>query len=67
MDTFKHVIEQEITPLKSAPSLTWGAFKDAWFHITRRVVLGDGASDDKALSAMLLKLRGDANWILPKA
>jgi len=42
--------------------LTWPAFTEAWHRAVRRVILGDGARDDAALTNMLAKLRGAANW-----
>ncbi|URN17111.1 MULTISPECIES: cytochrome P450 [Streptomyces] len=42
--------------------LTWDDFAAAWDRAVRRVVLGDGARDDTALTAMLGRLRAAANW-----
>jgi cytochrome P450 len=42
--------------------LTWDAFITAWWRTVRRVVLGDAARDDHALTDMLTELRHDANW-----
>ena len=42
--------------------LDWEMFEPAWYRIVRRVVLGDTARDDHALTDMLAKLRGAANW-----
>ena len=46
----------------AGPEMTWPAFTRAWHRALRRVVLGDGARNDEALTEMLTKLRGDANW-----
>ncbi|MFU8863341.1 MAG: cytochrome P450 [Rhodobacterales bacterium] len=42
--------------------LTWDSFFKSWNRIVRRVVLGDGAADDEALTEQLEKLRAAANW-----
>ncbi|MFJ8588595.1 cytochrome P450 [Streptomyces sp. NPDC093595] len=42
--------------------LGWATFKEAWDRTARRVVLGDTARDDTALTAMLARLRAAANW-----
>lgn len=42
--------------------LTWDLFAVAWWRIVRRVVLGDGARDDDAVTDLLATLRSDANW-----
>ena len=47
-------------------ALTWHMFIDAWWRVVRRVVLGDAARDDHALTDMLTDLRHDANWSFVK-
>lgn len=42
--------------------LTWDDFIVAWYRIVRRVVLGDAARDDHALTDMLAELRASGNW-----
>lgn len=42
--------------------LTWDDFVIAWWRVVRRIVLGDAARDDHALTDMLTGLRRDANW-----
>jgi cytochrome P450 len=42
--------------------LSWDDFITAWWRIIRRIVLGDAARNDHALTAMLTRLRRDANW-----
>jgi cytochrome P450 len=42
--------------------LTWDRFARAWWRAVRRVVLGDAARDDDAVTDLLLQLRRDANW-----
>lgn len=42
--------------------LRWEEFVADWFAIVRRLLLGEGAQDDHALTDMLAQLRADANW-----
>ena len=42
--------------------LDWELFNDCWQRAVRRVVFGDTARDDVALTEMLTRLRKDANW-----
>ncbi|NKY16665.1 cytochrome P450 [Streptomyces somaliensis DSM 40738] len=42
--------------------LVWDDFAAAWDRTVRRVVLGDGARGDTALTAVLGRLRAAANW-----
>ena len=42
--------------------LTWPAYVDAWWRMVRRVVLGDGARDDHAVTDLLADLRAAANF-----
>ena len=60
------VIEEEALALMRSgdadATLAWGAFKDGWFRVVRRCLFGDGAADDTDLTAMLMRLRSDANW-----
>jgi cytochrome P450 len=42
--------------------LTWDRFRQLWWRVVRRTVLGHGARDDRPLIAMLDALRADANW-----
>ncbi|MCE0767899.1 cytochrome P450 [Pseudonocardia kujensis] len=48
--------------------LDWDAFIRAWWRVLRRVVLGDAARDDHALTDELTRLRDAANWsfLLPR-
>ena len=43
-------------------SLTWGDFSAGWWRAVRRIVLGDVARDEVALTDALWRLRRDANW-----
>ncbi|MEV0587230.1 hypothetical protein [Nonomuraea sp. NPDC050310] len=56
------IARQELRTLPRYGRLTWDAFSAVHWRIARRVVLGDGARDDEALTWMLNRLRGDANW-----
>ncbi|HEX8485869.1 cytochrome P450 [Sphingomonas sp.] len=44
----------------------WHAFHDAWFAGVRRIVLGEGARNDRDLTEQLDRLRRDANWAFMK-
>lgn len=44
--------------------LDWPAFTAAWFRTVRRVVLGDAARDDTALTDLLATLRALGNWAM---
>jgi hypothetical protein len=45
-------------------TLDWPTFTAAWFRLVRRVVLGDAARDDTALTDRLTRLRGLGNWAM---
>src|SRR5919202_4867645 len=64
---FGEVVQQEATGLfgdvrQRGGVLDWEGFADAWFRIVRRVVFGDAARDDRALRALVNRLRADGNW-----
>lgn len=65
-ERFRFVVGEEAELLMNAAcrrgQLTWGEFANAWFRVVRRVVFGDGARDDHALTDMMAQLRSDANW-----
>ncbi|WP_336921314.1 cytochrome P450 [Aquipuribacter sp. SD81] len=48
--------------LRHDPELDWDRFVATWWRVVRRVVLGDGARDDEALTDRLLALRRHGNW-----
>jgi hypothetical protein len=61
------IVAQEIASLlANRPELSWGPFREIWSRITRRIVLGDGAGDDAALTDALDRLRRRANWAFLK-
>lgn len=43
-------------------TLDWDGFVTAWQRMVRRIVLGDSAREDHALTDDLLRLRKDGNW-----
>jgi cytochrome P450 len=63
---FRAVIGEEMQRLLADASaigeLAWPAFSEAWFRVVRRIVLGDRAREDHALTEMMARLRGRANW-----
>ncbi|MDX5378944.1 MAG: cytochrome P450 [Halomonas sp.] len=66
-DRFATVVQEEAGELlqdirQAGGHLDWDAFVDAWNRVVRRVVLGDTARDDRALTETLSKLRAVANW-----
>lgn len=63
-DRFASVIEEELAPLVLPPggTLDWALFSEGWFRVVRRIVLGDEARDDVALTRDLARLRKRANW-----
>jgi cytochrome P450 len=65
-ERFFAVVEDEATELVDAAryqdELDWDRFAIAWWRMARRVVLGEGARDDDALTDMIARLRADANW-----
>lgn len=42
--------------------LAWDDFARGWWRMVRRVVLGDAARDDHAVTDLLARLRRGANW-----
>ena len=46
----------------AAGHLGWDDFAEGWWRIVRRVVLGEGARDDRVLIEQLRRLRSAANW-----
>jgi cytochrome P450 len=54
------VVREELDTLTG--TLGWEEFRSIWSRVVRRIVLGDCARDDTALSADLDQLRADANW-----
>lgn len=64
---FAQVVEQEANELftrveEHDGKLDWSMFDETWNRVVRRVVLGDSARDDQALTEMLEKLRSAGNW-----
>jgi len=63
-DAMMRVVGEEMDMLVQScgTELTWDSFFESWNRIVRRVVLGDGAAEDKALTDQSEKLRAAANW-----
>jgi hypothetical protein len=49
-------------PADGAGALSWDDFAVGWWRMVRRVVLGDAAAGDDALTDELGRLRAHANW-----
>ncbi|ODN71775.1 cytochrome P450 [Methylobrevis pamukkalensis] len=66
VDGFRTIVREETTALTTEAAgsgeLDWDAFSQAWFRVVRRVVLGNAARDDHALTDLMARLRGRANW-----
>lgn len=60
-------IAQEMATLPTEGVLTWSRFHAAHRRLTRRIVLGDSARDDEAVTRLLDRLRADANWFYLRA
>ena len=63
---FESIVADEMTPLVGQATLSFETFRAAWFRMARRCLFGDDARDDVALTRMLFRLRGDANWAFLK-
>ncbi|HZX02849.1 cytochrome P450 [Kribbella sp.] len=57
---FVEVVQEELDGLHA--TLGWNDFRAIWSRVVRRIVLGDAARDDTALTDHLDRLRADANW-----
>lgn len=56
------VVADEVEVLLGGPVLRWPAFTEAWHRAVRRVILGDAARGDRALTDALARLRRAGNW-----
>lgn len=54
----QHIVEEA----RRQGQLTWDDFIVGWYRMVRRLVLGDAARDDHALTDMLAELRASGNW-----
>jgi cytochrome P450 len=62
-DRFAGVVWEEATRLLAGgPRLRWPEFHATWSRVVRRVVFGDGAADDVAITRDIERLRADGNW-----
>ncbi|MBS3941424.1 MAG: cytochrome P450 [Actinobacteria bacterium] len=64
----KVVAEAEvlIDRVRETGELVWDDYAAAWMRAVRRVVLGDAARDDHAVTDLLGELRASANWAFLK-
>ncbi|MEV2270147.1 cytochrome P450 family protein [Nonomuraea africana] len=58
---------EEMATLPTDGVLTWSRFNEAHWRMARRIVLGDPARDDEAVTRLLNRLRADANWFYLRA
>jgi cytochrome P450 len=63
-ERFRAIVDAEAAAVPGR--LDWPAFDTAWKRITRRIVLGDAAAADRAITDALDGLRRDANWAFLK-
>jgi cytochrome P450 len=65
-ESFLPMVEQEAAEMLNAArvrgELIWEEFSEGWFRLVRRVVFGNGAREDHALTQMMAELRGAGNW-----
>ena len=65
-DRFRNIIAEEVDGLIARAAkqeeLDWLVFFEGWLCIVRRVVFGNAARDDHALTDMIEDLRSRANW-----
>jgi cytochrome P450 len=61
---FLAVVAGEAERLGLGGTLTWTEWEQLFDHITLRVIFGDQARDDQALTARLEKLMGEANRLI---
>jgi len=65
-ERFLPLVDQEAARILAAArdkgTLDWDAFAQGWYRLVRRVVFGDGASDDQELNDLTVALRKAANW-----
>ncbi len=54
--------EAMLAAARRSGTLAWDDFAVAWWRVVRRVVLGDAAREDHAVTDLLRRLRRDANW-----
>ncbi len=60
-DAFTRVAAEEAAPLLAAGTVDYDSLHDAFLRLTRRVVLGDAAAGDEALSDLLADLMAAGN------
>lgn len=64
--SFLPVVNEEAARMLEAArargTLDWQIYSEGWYRLVRRVVLGNGAAEDHELQALIVRLRGAANW-----
>lgn len=71
-EPFARIAREEALELRALVErdgeLDWDRFVTAWWRVVRRIVLGDRARDDHAITDLLTRLRHRANWsyLLPR-
>lgn len=68
--TMADAVQEEMDALlghvELSGTLVWEDFVRAWMRMVRRIVLGDSARDDDAVTDDLVRLRKDGNWSVLK-
>ncbi|MBP2335283.1 cytochrome P450 [Saccharothrix coeruleofusca] len=62
VDVVRDEVDLLVRHAASTGVLDWDSFAQAWWRAVRRIVLGDAARQDQALTDDLAKLRAAANW-----
>jgi cytochrome P450 len=64
--SFLPIVEEEAARMlegaRAHGKLDWKTWSEGWYRLIRRVVLGNSAAEDQELQALLVRLRGAANW-----
>ncbi|RZA32754.1 MAG: cytochrome P450 [Lysobacteraceae bacterium] len=64
--SFLPIVEEEgkrmLEQAGTQGTLDWKTWSEGWYRLIRRVVLGNSAADDQELQALIVRLRGAANW-----
>ena len=64
--SFLPIVEEEAARMLQQAGLhgmlDWKTWSEGWYRLIRRVVLGNSAAEDQELQALIVRLRGAANW-----
>lgn len=64
--SFRAIVDMEMAEVLRAATasgeLDWPCFAGGWFRMVRAIVLGPSAREDVAVSDLMTRLRGRANW-----